>query len=111
MKQGSQLLQNSEWAEREVRQFHRMLALGFVLLLIPATIGRLSGWKWWRPEAPGKHGKRSILGEAWGAAEEAISLTFPACYVQASPPRQSTTGHDVGLGASPKTIPPRGVSR
>ncbi len=111
MKRSAPALAPAVW-EGEIRQFNRMIALGFLLLLVPATIGRLSGWRWWRPETPGVDGKRTILREAWSAAEEAVALTFPACYACDSAPRRTAApAREVGLGANPKAIQPRGVSR
>ena len=59
----------------EVVQLRRMLMLGFLLFLLPATIGRLTGWRW-RPWPPGSKGYRSIIGEARAAAETYIPLGF-----------------------------------
>jgi len=59
----------------EDRQFHWMVALGFVILLVPAAIGRLTGWRW-HPWPPGRQGYRSIFGEAREAAETYILFAF-----------------------------------
>lgn len=66
---------HSQWNNQEKRQFRWMVLLGFLLLLVPATIARLSGWRW-QPWPPGREGYRSIIGEAKEAAETYITFAF-----------------------------------
>lgn len=61
--------------DRESRQFHWMVAVGFLLFLGPAAIARLSGWRW-RPWPPGREGYRSIVAEAREAAETYVVFAF-----------------------------------
>lgn len=62
-------------AAQEARQFRWMVAACFLLLLVPATIASLSGWRW-RPWPPGREGYRSILGEAKEAAQTYVVFAF-----------------------------------
>jgi hypothetical protein len=66
---------NAAWNRGEHRQFRWMVAVALPLLLVVATIGRLSGW-WWRPWPPGREGYRSIFSEAKEAAETYIGFAF-----------------------------------
>lgn len=71
-----ELLTGSAWIAGERRQFRWMVAVGFLLLLLPATVARLSGWRW-RPWPPaGREGYGSIIGEAKAAAETYIVFAF-----------------------------------
>lgn len=56
-------------------QLRQMLTLGTLLFLVPATIARLSGWRW-RPWPPGPQGYRSILGEARDASHTYVPYGF-----------------------------------
>lgn len=60
---------------REHRQFRWLVLVGFLLLLVPAALARLSGWRW-RPWPPGREGYRSVVGEAREAAETYIVFAF-----------------------------------
>lgn len=75
VKEPARATDRSSWIGKQQRQFSWMVAAVFVLLLVPAAIGRLSGWSW-RPWPPGREGYRSIVGEARGAAETYVSLAF-----------------------------------
>ncbi len=57
------------------RQFHWMVIVGTLLLLLPAAVARLSGWRWqpW-PSRPGGYGP--VLREAREAAETYILFAF-----------------------------------
>jgi len=57
------------------RQLQRMIQLGFIALLVPALIARLTGWRW-RPWPPGPEGYSSIVAEARAAADTYIPLGF-----------------------------------
>jgi len=61
--------------QQEDRELRLMLGVGFVLLLVPATLARLSGWRW-QPWPPGPHGYRSIVAEARSAADTHIPFGF-----------------------------------
>jgi len=65
----------SAWAEADRRQLGRLLVAGFVLLLVPATLARLTGWRW-QPWPPGPQGYGSIVGEARSAADAYVPLAF-----------------------------------
>lgn len=67
--------ERSRRIEQEARQFHWMVAVGFVLLLVPAAMGRLSGWRW-RPWPSGPGGYGSIVAEARKAAGTYIPFAF-----------------------------------
>jgi hypothetical protein len=60
---------------QEARQFRWMVGACFLLLLVPATIASLSGWRW-RPWPPGRQGYRSIIAEAKDAAETCVVFSF-----------------------------------
>ncbi len=64
-----------KWVDREDRQLRRMLAAGFVLFLVPATVAWLTGWRW-RPWPPGPEGYRSIVSEARAAAGTYVPYAF-----------------------------------
>jgi len=57
------------------RELRRMLAIAFVLMLVPAALGRLTGWRW-HPWPPGPDGFRSVVSEARAAAETYVPLGF-----------------------------------
>ncbi len=61
--------------EQEHRQFGWMVALGFVVFLVPAAIARLSGWRW-RPWPSGAGGYGSVIHEAHEAARTYIPYAF-----------------------------------
>jgi len=52
-----------------------MILVGFIALLVPAMIGRLTGWRW-RPWPPGPTGYSSVIAEAKAAADTYIPLGF-----------------------------------
>ena len=62
-------------AQEEQREFNRLVAAAFLILLVPAALGRLSGWRW-QPWPPGRQGYRSIVGEAREAAETYVTMAF-----------------------------------
>ena len=66
---------SSEWLAREHSQFRWMVALGFLLLLVPVAVARLCGWRW-QPWVSSRSEQRSILGEAKEAAETYITFAF-----------------------------------
>jgi len=59
----------------EDTQLRRMLLVGFVFFLVPATIGSLSGWRWC-PWPAGPQGRGSIISEARSAADSYIPFAF-----------------------------------
>jgi light-harvesting complex 1 beta chain len=61
--------------EDDDRQFHWMVTIGFLILLVPAAIARVSGWRW-RPWPPGPEGYRSIVSEAREASETYVLFAF-----------------------------------
>ncbi len=61
--------------DAERRQLQRMILVGFIALLVPAMIGRLTGWRW-RPWPPGPTGYSSVIAEAKAAADTYIPLGF-----------------------------------
>ena len=65
----------ASWIQGEERQLHRMLTVAFLLLLVPATIARLTGWRW-RPWPAGPEGYRSIVSEARSAADSCVPAGF-----------------------------------
>jgi len=71
----SQEESTTAWLRAEDTQLRRMLVVGFLFFLVPATIGSLSGWRWcpWpaRPE-----GRGSIVSEARNAADTYIPFAF-----------------------------------
>jgi len=60
---------------KEQRQMLWLVCAFFVLLLIPAAIARMTGWRW-QPWAPGAHGYGSIFGEAKRSAMNFAPLAF-----------------------------------
>jgi hypothetical protein len=60
---------------REARQLSRMIAAGFILFLVPAAVGAITGWRW-SPWPAGPEGRRSVVGEARAAAEAYVPLGF-----------------------------------
>jgi light-harvesting complex 1 beta chain len=65
----------SAWIDGENRQLRRMLMVGFLLLLVPASFARLTGWRW-RPWPPGPKGYGSIISEAKAAANTYVPYGF-----------------------------------
>jgi len=63
------------WIAADQRQFRWMVAIGFFVLLLPALLGRLTGWRW-QPWPPGGAKYGSVVGEAKGAAENYIQFAF-----------------------------------
>ncbi len=63
------------WIGRDRRRASWMVAAVFLVLLVPAAFGRLSGWRW-QPWPPGRKGYRSLVAEAWEAAETYVTLAF-----------------------------------
>lgn len=61
--------------DADTRQYRWMVTAAFLLLLLPATVARLSGWRW-QPWPPGPDGYRSIVGEAREAAQTYIVFAF-----------------------------------
>jgi hypothetical protein len=61
--------------EQETRQYRRMVAAGFLILLVPAAIASMTGWRW-RPWPPGPDGYRSFVSEAKEAAQTYILFAF-----------------------------------
>lgn len=61
--------------DAERRQLQRMILVGFIALLVPAMIARLTGWRW-QPWPPGPQGYSSIIAEAKAAADTYIPLGF-----------------------------------
>ena len=54
-------------AKREQREFYLFVASIFMLLIIPATIARMTGWRF-RPWPPGANGYQSVFSETKRAA-------------------------------------------
>ncbi len=63
------------WMAEEDRQMSRLLVAGFLLFLVPATVGRATGWRW-RPWPPGPDGYGSIVSEARQAADTYVPIAF-----------------------------------
>lgn len=65
------------WTASENRQLRRALFAGFLLLLVPAAIARLTGWRWrpWPPQ-PRAEGYGSIVQEARAAADNYVPFCF-----------------------------------
>ncbi len=61
--------------EAERRQLSRLLLAGFLILLVPATLGWATGWRW-RPWPPGPQGYGSAVSEAREAARSFVPLAF-----------------------------------
>ena len=61
--------------QADEKQMRRMLLAGTVLFLVPAALGRLTGWRW-RPWPPGPGGYRSVVSEARSAAGTYIPFAF-----------------------------------
>ena len=51
----------------EERQISFVVAISFLILLVPSMAARLTGWRW-RPWLPGQEGYDSVTREAWKMA-------------------------------------------
>lgn len=65
----------SSWIQGDERQLRRMLKVAFVVLLVPATLAWLTGWRW-RPWPAGPEGYRSVVSEARSAADSVVPVGF-----------------------------------
>jgi len=65
----------SRLRKREAWQAQCMFAAGIALFIVPAAIGRLTGWRW-RPWPAGPEGNRSIMAETKSAVNTYIPFVF-----------------------------------
>jgi hypothetical protein len=60
---------------RADRQLRVLVAIGALILIVPATIGWLTRWRW-QPWPPGRDGYGSVLHEAHVAAAAYVPIGF-----------------------------------
>lgn len=65
----------SNLRKREAWQARCMLAAGVAVFLVPALIGRMTGWRW-RPWPAGPEGNMPVLAEAKFAVNTYIPFVF-----------------------------------